>query len=146
MERLQALFKSKRNIVILILFIIQVLSQAIGALFYSSFPDWFWATCDALILVTPLMFGLVPGVICCLPNFVAEIIWLIVKGYLGAFLHGVAFMVAVTDPVSTDLWSQQKQHPENGIWRSIAIRKNDRGDLRFCAYRPRIAPFGRRGT
>ena len=95
MEKLKIFFRSRRHVAILIMFIIQVASQAIGAAFYSSFPEWFWTTCDALILVTPLMFGLAAGLICCLPNFVAEILWLIVKGYLGAFLHGVAFMAAV---------------------------------------------------
>ena len=76
-------------------FILQVLLQAVGAACYSLFPDWLWTACDALTVVTPLIFGLIPGVICCLPNLIAEILWLMVKGYLGAFLHGIAFMVTV---------------------------------------------------
>ena len=77
------------------IFALQVMFQIVGAVHYDVFPDWLWGICDALILVTPFILGLIPGVICCMPNFIAEIIWLIVKGYLGAFLHGAAFMTTV---------------------------------------------------
>ena len=92
---MKTFFCSKRKTVILLLFVVQIIFQIIGAGFYSSCPDWFWTICDALILVTPLIFGLAAGIICCIPNFVAEIFWLIMKGYLGAMLHGIAFMISV---------------------------------------------------
>ena len=87
--------KKIRTSAIAAVFVLQVMLQIVGAVHYDIFPDWLWSICDALILVTPLIFGLVPGVLCCLPNFIAEILWLVIKGYLGAFLHGAAFMAAV---------------------------------------------------
>ena len=94
-ERAKTLFRGRRGIALTAIFSLQVVLQVVGAACYSLFPDWLWAICDALILVTPLLLGPVPGVICCLPNLVAEILWLAVKGYLGAFLHGIAFMLTV---------------------------------------------------
>ena len=79
----------------ILLFLLQVLFQAVGSFRYEDFPAWLWSVCDALILVTPFLLGLLPGVICCLPNTVSEILWLILRGYKGAFLHGAAFLLTV---------------------------------------------------
>ena len=88
--------KHKKEVIcISIIFIIQVLFQIVGSYCYGTFPEWMWSICDALILVTPFIFGLGAGLICCLPNTISEIGWLIMKGYMGAFLHGIAFLLTV---------------------------------------------------
>ena len=110
---MKTFFGSRRRIAVLSMLILQIVFQAVGATCYSLFPDWLWALCDALIIAAPLAFGLIPGVICCLPNLIAELLWLIVKGYLGAFLHGVAFMTTVVALGLTEraLWRRSMATP-----------------------------------
>ena len=85
----------RKKLWIALIFLAQILSQVIGAVYYSALPEWFWSIFDALILVTPLIFGLGPGVFCCLPNTAAEVLWFAAKGYMGVLFHGIAFLITV---------------------------------------------------
>ena len=80
-----------------IAFLIESLIQILGSIYYkeSLTPswDWVWPTANALIFFIPLLEGMIKGLIFLIPIMISEALWYIKKGYFGAILHAVAFLI-----------------------------------------------------
>ena len=80
-----------------IAFLIESLIQILGSIYYkeSLTPswDWVWLTANALIFFIPLLEGMIKGLIFLIPIMISEALWYIKKGYIGAILHAVAFLI-----------------------------------------------------
>lgn len=87
---------NKRKIYyIAFIFIIEILFQLFGGIFYDALPVWYWSVCDASMLIIPVLLGITIGLIGCIPNIIAEIIWYVSTGYIGTLLHGLSFLLIV---------------------------------------------------
>ena len=80
-----------------IAFLIESLIQLLGSIYYkeSQTPswEWVWPTANALIFFIPLLEGMIKGLIFLIPIMISEVLWYIKKGYIGAILHAVDFLI-----------------------------------------------------
>ena len=76
------------------LFLLESVFQIAGGLLYDVCPAWVWSVCDASLMMIPLLFGLRIGLLACIPNTIAEIVWTVVYGYLSPLFHAAAFLIA----------------------------------------------------
>lgn len=79
----------------LLLFLINLMIQIFGGIYYDRTPAFVWALADAIILMVPLVFDLWYGLLFLLPVSVSELAWFFKLGTVGPLLHLTSFAVAV---------------------------------------------------
>ena len=76
-----------------IIFLIEAIIEIVGSVYYNSTPNWVWGIANGLVFAIPLLQGIIKGLLCLIPNIICEIIWLILKGYIGTILHSISFLI-----------------------------------------------------
>jgi hypothetical protein len=76
-----------------IIFLIEAIIEIVGSIYYNSTPNWVWGIANGLVFAIPLLQGIIKGLLCLIPNIICEIIWLILKGYIGTILHSISFLI-----------------------------------------------------
>ena len=76
-----------------IIFLIEAIIEIVGSIYYNSTPNWIWGIANGLVFAIPLLQGIIKGLLCLIPNIICEIIWLILKGYIGTILHSISFLI-----------------------------------------------------
>ena len=76
-----------------IVFLIEAIIEIVGSIYYNSTSNWVWGIANGLVFAIPLLQGIIKGLLCLIPNIICEIIWLILKGYIGTILHSISFLI-----------------------------------------------------
>ena len=79
----------------ILLFLVDLIIQIFGGIYYGRTPAFVWALADAIIMMVPLVFGLGYGLIFYLPVIASELTWFFKLGTVGPLLHLASFAVAV---------------------------------------------------
>ena len=75
------------------LFLIKVIIEVFGSLYYDQTPQVVWSIGNAILIMVPLAFGIRAGLLCFLPVLVCEIVWFFHLHAVGPLLHLFSFHV-----------------------------------------------------
>ena len=73
--------------------LVNLVIQIIGYIDYQGVSDFFWDISNAIMILTPLLFGLIAGLLCLVPMFAFELVWFIKLLKPGPLLHVGAYLL-----------------------------------------------------
>ena len=72
----------------------EIIIQILGFMAYDI-PDFCWGLADGILIIVPLLFGMIAGLICFIPLALSEIIWFIDLSVPGPLLHIASFVIII---------------------------------------------------